>query len=575
MVANLFESPSARQAITLRPYQDECLRSIERMQSEGYQRLLAVLFTGAGKTTIFSEYARRKVENGGRLVILAHRDELIRQAADRLWAQCGIRAGVEIGGEKADRTSKVVVASVATVGRSNSDRLDWLKPTDVICDEAHHAAADTYMCAARRFGCYEGDTNYLGVTATPHRMDNRPLHGNETAIFQAVAYDYGITKGILDNWLVDIRAFRSYAGYSLKGIKTTAGDYNQKQLAEVVDNDTDNWQAIKHWKELADGRRTITFCVDVDHARHMAELFQSVGVKAECVHGGTPKEQRDRIIARFRSGETQVLTNCNIATEGFDAPEVSCVLLMRPTQSWSLFTQMVGRGLRLSEGKSDCIVIDVVGIGADKSLATVPEMLGLPKTCDSSGDSMKQTIMAWDELDDWQKARLNGREFDLSRMAGILEEIDLLAELKPPKEVADNSRFMWLVSGPGRYVLQCGGGRDGEDKNRRAILSEDLLGIWNLEILSDSMEYLPRTTIADTDTAALKLADEKVKEIFPSIGALADQTARWRGERPSPRQKELLVKFGYLAEEVDQMTKGDASVALDKIAQSGWKKVQR
>lgn len=573
MIDTLFQTSQPTGGITLRDYQQRCLDSIDSLHTQGYNRLLAVLFTGAGKTTIFSEYSRRKVEDGGKVVILAHRDELIRQAADRLWGQCGIRAGIEIGSEKADSTARVIVASVASVGRKDSKRLEGFNPTDVICDEAHHAAADTYMNATRRFGCYDGRARYLGVTATPHRLDNKPLHGSEDAIFETVAFDYGVVRGILDDWLVDIKAFRSYAGYSLEGVKKTAGDWNQKELADRVDNNDDNWQAFKHWRELAEDRRTIVFCVDVDHSKHMATLFRAEGFTAECVHGGTPKEDRDAIIARFRSGETQILTNCNIATEGFDAPEISCVLLMRPTQSWSLFTQMVGRGLRLAPGKTDCIVVDVVGIGADKSLASVPEMLGLPKSASSSGGSMRQTVTAWNELDDWQKARLMRRDFDLSSMAGILEEFDLLAELKPPKEVSAHSSLMWLPSGPGRYVLGCGS--DQVNKNIRAILEEDTLGRWNLEILGDTTVFQQKEPLTDSTDDALRIADERVKQVFPTIARLAGQDARWREGAPSSRQRELLLKFGYLDEEVDVMTKGDASVALDKIAQSGWKKVQR
>lgn len=570
-------------SIELRPYQVECRDAVERMFGLGYQRLIAVLATGLGKTTIFTELARREIDRGGKVLVLAHREELLDQAAKRMSAQGGIEAHIEGGTRQAGRWVNAVVASVATVGRENSKRLDWFTPSLVICDEAHHAAADTYMNAARRFGCYDEEvgTKYLGVTATPHRMDNRPLHGQEESVFQGVAYTYGVADAINAGWLTDVRAFRAYANYSLKGVKTTAGDYNQKQLAERVNNAEDREKACIYWEQVAKNRKTIVFCVDVEHAHQQAALFRARGYAAEAIDGSMDAKHRAMAVNRFRTGETQILTNCNIATEGFDVPDASCVMLLRPTKSWSLFVQMTGRGLRLAEGKQDCIVIDVVGAGEEKSLAHDPEMpnvagmLGLPPTCKANGGSLRETMREWGQLDDWAKARLANREFDMDSMRAILEEVDLLTELQPPQIVKEHSSFVWMPAGDDRYVLKCGDGRNGEDKGRVAVLTANVLGGWFVTLRSKERVYVEGEPCGDDEAKALEKADEVLRKTWPYAERLAGQSAGWRKGAPTDKQKKLLMKFGYELDEVNRMSKGEASAAIDRLAESGWKKIRR
>lgn len=556
----------------MRPYQCDANMAIDAAFASGMiQRGLVVMPTGTGKTRLFSEVVKDRCEKGGKALVLAHVEELIDQGVNRLKGDNpGLRVSKEQASNQASYTSDVVVASVQTIGKSGSNRLSWFKPDIVICDEAHHAAADTYMNVFRRFGCFTpGGTDLLGVTATPHRLDNKPLHGTESAIFEDIVYTYLIKDAIRDGYLCDLRAFRVRAGYDLSGVKKTAGDYNNKQLAEVVDNHSENLQAFKHWRDVAADRKTIVFCVNVEHAEHMAHIFNTYDIDAKCVSGKTSPDERRRIIEDFRTGEIQVLTNCNIATEGFDVPDVGCVLLLRPTQSWSLFVQMVGRGLRIAPGKTDCIVIDVVGTGENKSLTSVPEMFGLPKSFESKGSSMKDAFETFDELEDWQKQKLAMRQFDLTSIDSVLREVDILAELKPPPEVVSASKFSWMPLSSDSYLLACGDSRDGRATKRQAFLWADTIGRWQGKIVCAEgyeQEYALGAVTFDT---AISRMDDAVNKTWPDARYLVDQSAPWRQRTNlSDKQRHWLDKAGYSSEQISQMTMGDASSALDKFFRS-------
>lgn len=531
---------------------------------------MIVLATGLGKTTVFCDITRKIVESGGDVLIMAHREELIAQAAERMRMQTGIPVGIEMSSSYAPRGSRVVIASVASICNT---RLDWFKPSLVICDEAHHAAAQTYINTAMKYGCFDpGGARYLGVTATPHRMDNRPLiGGEETAIFENISYEYGIIEGIAGGYLSDIEAYRLNAGFSMSGIRSVAGDYNQKQLSERMNTGEGNLLVFGHWRKIAGTRQTIVFCVDVSHSRDVCEVFKRQGVSAEYVTGNTESSERARIIEEFKSGKIQVLVNCNIATEGFDAPNIDCVLLMRPTKSYSLFTQMVGRGLRIRDGKKNCIVIDVVGDGKEvlterNSPARIEGLLGLPPNSKvQNGQSMFDAYSSYADLDEWAKARLAMLdEFSLSNMGTELQRIDLLKELRPPAIVQKNSSLTWMGGHSEGYVIQCGDGYKGDDPGRVALLKADHLGLWKLTLRSRKGSIEHEKPVGYDEGEALKRSDELIKHHWPQSKHLIDASSEWRKRKPSVNQIRLLKRLGFDPAQIKMMTCGDASNALSK-----------
>lgn len=555
--------------IQLRPYQEAAIAAVERERARGIQRTLLVQATGTGKTSVFTEMVRREIGRGGQALILAHRDELIDQARGRLWEQAGIASDVECGSQKW-QGARVVVGSIATLGRIASSRAGGFRPSLVITDEAHHAAADSYMNAYRRFGVFDpGGAFHLGVTATPHRMDNKPMHGSEEAVFETVAYEYGIVDAIRDKWLVDIRAFRVRGQFDLSGVKKVAGDYNQRQLSERVNTDSDNRSAVQHWSQVASDRQTITFCTSVGHSEAMAETFRAHGIKAASVSGAMAKDARQDVIERFRRGETQVLTNCMIATEGFDVPNVGAVLLLRPTMSWSLFAQMVGRGLRLAPGKRDCIVIDVVGAGDAKSLANAPGLLGLPEGYTGEGEELGKVKAKLDGLSPGQQSALAGRQFDLSSIDTVLREVDLLAELKVPDSIQAVSRMAWRPALGGGWSLGCGSSAD-KLSQRVATVHVDTLGRVQVRLIEGKV--VVRSEVLDApEMDAIAEADRMIVDEWPGATRITNANAEWRGRPASERQVGLLVKKGMPLSRAQGLSMGEATAAIDILKQNKWR----
>lgn len=424
-----------------------------------------------------------------------------------------------------------------------------------------HNCADSYMTVLRRYGCFGDGARCLGVTATPHRLDNKPLHGTERSIFESVLFQYTLREAIEASWLCDLRGYRVQGGADLTGVKSSMGDFNAGQLASRVDNPERNVAAYKHWAEVARDRRTVVFCCTVDHARHVAELFQERGVRAECVHGGMDPDERGGIMGRFRTGETQVLTNVEIVTEGVDVPEIGCVLLLRPTQSWALYTQMVGRGLRPLPDKPDCIVIDVVDASAGKSLASCPGLLGLPPDLDLEGNSLSAAAKRVDQFSDGRKAALFRRPTTFSGLFDELTEVDLLAELAIPEEAAKCSRFGWLKLADDQYRLSCGG--DEVEGRRAAVLAVDPLGAWSLRLVSDKRDEAHG--LGDDLRNAFRLADALIRQAYPGVSAVADRSAPWRSSPPSEKQIGLLKRMRVQPDVLAALDKGQASQLITKL----------
>lgn len=354
-------------APTLRPYQ---LASIAAIESEWgrVRSTLLVLATGCGKTVVFAELVRREVQRGGRALVLAHRRELLDQAAAKL-RHVGVDAELEQGKLRASSSARCVVASVDTL---RGDRL-LSYPADfftlVVVDEAHHAVADKYQGILSRFR----DARVLGVTATPDRLDGKGLG----LAFDSVAYRYEMGAAIADGWLapLEIRHVR-IDQLDLDEVSTTRGDFDRKQLSAAMREPGVLAECCRWVLDRVGRRRTIVFCVDTSHARDVADaLNRARPGTAAAVDGKHSAHERAEVLRRWRAGELNVLVNCELYTEGFDEPSVEVIVLMRPTQSRALYTQIVGRGTRLSPGKERCLVLDLAGNSRRHRLACAADAL--------------------------------------------------------------------------------------------------------------------------------------------------------------------------------------------------------
>jgi len=574
-------------AIILRDYQQKAIAAVLAAKDRGLHRVMVVMATGCGKTTVFAALVDQFERSyAAPSLVLAHRHELLVQAANRIASfSPRLQVGIEGGDRSAPFECQAVVAGVQSVGRPDSKRLEWFHPGLMIIDEGHHAPADTYQNAMRRFGAYDGSCFTLAVTATDHRMDNKPLHGVTGAIFEDVVYRFGLRDAVKEGWLVDLKGFRVATDVDLSGIKSVGGDYNQGQLARAVNTQERNYVAYRHWREIAGDRRTIIFCVDIQHAKDVTELFRSHHVEAEHVDGTMKMEKREGILRRFNSGATQVLVNVDVATEGFDAPATDCILLLRPTQSWSLYAQMVGRGLRTLGGtvdgfetpsvrrraisdsqKSDCLVIDVVDASKEFGLSAPPEkeeeakpekvkpvpaslagLVGLPPEFDLQGNSLFAAAERVDELEPVRKGAMFRRQTNWDDLSTVLSEVDLIKELSIPEEIVGVSGLAWMKIGDGEYWLPCGDSP--MEKNRAAVIATDELGRMTVELKSSMMPPM-RVPLGDDLQRAFDEADKLIRMTWSDAGRIVKADARWREKRPSDRQKEILLGLGVDEREI-------------------------
>ncbi len=294
------------------------------------------------------------------VLVLAHRIEIIKQTSQKLHAY-DIPHGIISAGLPTRPDEPVQVASVQTLfARAVRGNRMQLPPADIIVvDECHHSPANSYR---RIIDAYPNAT-LIGLTATPCRGDGRGLGG----IFDAIVECPPVAELIAQKHLVppiyyapaDSRG--EPINPDLRGVETRQGDYVKSQLAERMDKTDLVGDIVQHWHKHAGNRPTVCFAVNVGHSRHIRDEFVRSGVAAEHVDGATPKQERDAILARLASGQTKVVTNCMVLTEGWDMPEVSCCILARPTRKTGLYLQMVGRVLRPAPGKSNAIVLDHSG----------------------------------------------------------------------------------------------------------------------------------------------------------------------------------------------------------------------
>jgi DNA repair protein RadD len=344
-------SPSV--VVRLRPYQVEILAEFDRRVADGDRRILLVSPTGSGKTVIFSDIVRSYVQRGRRVLVLAHRREIITQTVGKL-RDCGLDPGIIQAGFADDPLAVLQVASISTLhARAIRGNKLALPPADLlVVDECHHATARTWRTIIDSYP----DAVLLGLTATPCRGDGRGLGG----IFGTMIECPQVQELIEAEFLVPTRAYAPSIP-DLTGVTVQAGDYVENQLADRMDKPQLVGDIVTHWHRLAEGRRTVVFATGVQHSIHIRDEFRKSGVSADHLDGSTPKDERDEILLKLACGAIDVVTNCMVLTEGWDMPEIGCVVLARPTKKMGLYRQMVGRVLRPAPGKPDAIVIDHSG----------------------------------------------------------------------------------------------------------------------------------------------------------------------------------------------------------------------
>lgn len=480
--------------------------------------MVVCLPTGAGKTVIFSQLARLARRQ---VLVLAHREELLGQAREKLERAMEGAAvvAVEQGARTASDDAKVLVCSIRSLHEKRLARV--LHQRDfglVIYDECHHAAADDNLRVLRQLGAFGDDWTgtLLGFTATTERGDGKGLD----TVFERIAYSRTLPEMIEDGYLSPLRGFRISTSADLSRISSGGLDFDEEQLAEAVDIEERNALVARSIQELARDRRTIAFCVTVNHARNLSRALNAVGVPAGIVHGAMPSDERQKALRDFREGRTHVLTNVAVLTEGFDDPGVSCIAMARPTRSEGLYAQCIGRGTRLAADKKDCLVLDFVDLSA-LSLCTLPSLFGTPRDLDLRGGDASDARRAW------QQILFDHPGFELEAGAVTLGEIQERAasfdplKLQPDAEVRAISENAWFSLG--RHGVGLHFERRPGRSNEVLILKRASRGkMWEVTLDGKVMDRFSRME------EAVQAVDYEIHRMGRPAAASALESGAWR-----------------------------------------------
>ena len=515
----------------LRPYQQKARDSIHAEWDAGHTRTLLVLPTGTGKTIVFASVAADQVRAGDRVLILAHRGELLEQAADKLQRSTGLVSAVE----KAESTClnswfRVVVGSVQTLQRTA--RLERF-PQDyfgtIIIDEAHHAITDGY----RRILDYFSGAKVLGVTATPDRGDMRNLG----EVFDSLAFEYKLTDAIKEGYLCKIMAQTIPLKLDITSVTMSGSDYAVGDLGTALDPYLE--QIAAEMANRCKGRKTVVFLPLIKTSQKFRDLLNAHGFRAAEVNGQSA--DRRQVLADFDAGRYNVLCNSMLLTEGWDCPSVDCVVILRPTKVRSLYSQMVGRGTRLSPGKTDLLLLDFLWMTDKHELCRPADLV-----CEDRAVARQMT----------EHLAETGCPEDIEEAAAQASE-DVVAQREEAlaKQLEEQRRKKAKLVAPLQYEM--------------SIQAEDLAGY----VPAFGWEAGPPS---EQQTAALEklgILPDAV-ESAGKAALLLDRLNKRRDEGlTTPKQIRCLEKYGF--QHVGTWSFEAARHMIDRIAAQGWRGVPK
>lgn len=515
----------------LRPYQQGARDAIHAEWDAGHTRTLLVLPTGTGKTIVFASVAADQVRAGDRVLILAHRGELLEQAADKLQRSTGLVSAVE----KAESTCldswfRVVVGSVQTLQRTA--RLERF-PQDyfgtIIIDEAHHAITDGY----RRILDYFSGAKVLGVTATPDRGDMRNLG----EVFDSLAFEYKLTDAIKEGYLCKIMAQTIPLQLDITSVTMSGGDYAVGDLGTALDPYLE--QIAAEMAVRCKGRKTVVFLPLIKTSQKFRDLLNTYGFRAAEVNGQS--DDRRQVLADFDAGKYNVLCNSMLLTEGWDCPSVDCVVVLRPTKVRSLYSQMVGRGTRLSPGKTDLLLLDFLWMTDKHELCRPADLV-----CEDRTVARQMT----------EHLAETGCPEDIEEAAAQASE-DVVAQREEAlaKQLEEQRRKKAKLVDPLQYEM--------------SIQAEDLAGY----VPAFGWEAGPPS---EQQTAALEklgILPDAV-ESAGKAALLLDRLNKRRDEGlTTPKQIRCLEKYGF--QHVGTWSFEAARHMIDRIAAQGWRGVPK
>jgi len=513
--------------ITLRDYQKECIEEINKAEHLGIRRQIVVLATGSGKTIIFGSLIAERNE---RSLIIAHTNELLLQAQDKLKMIAPTLSTGLLCSDRKEFDSQVVISSIQSACRpKNLERLKEQNFKIVVIDESHHSAADTYKTVIKALGCSESDGPLLlGFTATAFREDGKGL----AEVFDKVTFELGISDLIEKGHLVKPKGIRIFSEIDLGKLELSDGDYKKTSLIEVMDTEEMVVSVVDAYIEHAEFLPTICFGCSILHARHLQVEFKKRGVSSETISGKTPKEEREEILNRFSSGKIDVLTNCSLLCEGIDLPRTEAIIIARPTKSRGLFIQMAGRALRPFPNKTSALILDFGEIAHDLMTRSelFKDVLTNSKEIDKDKELFEKVMKSYpDSLN--QRIKLSAVKIEL---------------------LSKKQGFAWSVDFEGRYFVKGFGSTklriDSLGKERYAVRfykEEEVRKEFGYDLEFDQAFSLASDIV------------ERNKKVF----ALSDLDALWRKAPASQKQKDFLMKK-RLSAGIQGLTKGQAAIII-------------
>jgi len=543
----------------LRPYQEVAI-SDALNALDTHKNTIVVAPTGAGKTIMLSALIGKRHQEGKRILVLQHRDELVAQNREKfLKVNPNISTSI-VNGTIKKWDGDTIFSMVQTLSRENNLR-HRPKFDMVVVDESHHAAADTYMRIIEAVKEDNEHAEIVGFTATPNRGDGKGLR----SVFTNCSHQIELATLIREGFLVPPKAYVVDVGVTeaLEGVTRRGNDFDMDEVARIMNKRVINERVVNEWQDRAGDRKTVVFCSTINHAQDLLDMFIEHDINAEMVIGDTPKPEREQILHDLEFGDVQVVVNVAVLTEGFDAPPVSCVVLTRPCSFKSTMVQMIGRGLRILDPeiypdqiKKDCIVLDFSSsILTHGALDEAANLDGKPK--DPNGEAPEKQCPECGFINPLNVRMCVecGYEFqsqDTEELVDFtLTEYDLM-ELSP---------FLWMdIFGNGSCLMAMG-------FNGFGVVGT--VGDTSIGLVKAQNGRKVRSVAIGGKVQAMSAADDFMREIEDSNGA--NKSKRWLNERATDKQREALRRGGVQVSAMDfSWTKYKAACWLNYL----WNKEQ-